>query len=244
MDARALLLVTVALLTVYTVGIGGSTAAAIGTRDAFRRRTRTTTNLDPRAGEVVLSAPALPRFARALRLVGWIAFPLALVLALFADRGYQWLAPLTVILMVGLNAFYFTAMQGMGEQLTLTIDGFRVGRKPGVRWLHVTDLMGAHVSSFRSMKMSEVGEWQDPKAVPNVIFYRLNRALVRPNKTVLQRLSGLNYYDGIIRNVFGVSTEQLLQAMRASQRQALDAEAPPFRRPRPGEVAPVKNPEL
>jgi hypothetical protein len=33
-----MLLVTVALLTVYTIGIGGATAAAIGVRDAWRRQ--------------------------------------------------------------------------------------------------------------------------------------------------------------------------------------------------------------
>jgi hypothetical protein len=69
--------------------------------------------------------------------------------------------------------------------------------------------------------MSEAGEWQDPRAIPNVIFYRLNRALVKPRrKTISQRWSGLNYYDGIIRNAFGVSTESLLRAMRERQRQA------------------------
>jgi hypothetical protein len=34
-----------------------------------------------------------------------------------------------------------------------------------------------------------------------------------------------------------VPTEQLLQAMREWQRLAVDAESPPFRRPRPGEQA-------
>jgi hypothetical protein len=88
--------------------------------------------------------------------------------------------------------------------------------------------------------MSEAGEWQDPKTVPNVIFYRVNRALVRPRKTLLDRFRGLNYYDGMIRNVFGLPTQQLMSVMRAYQRRALDAEGPPLSRPRPG---PVKNPE-
>jgi hypothetical protein len=246
-DGRALLLVTVALLTVYTVGIGGSTAAAIGIRDAWRRQKRAAPNLDPRHGEVVLAAPALPRAVRALRIAGWVAFPLALVLALFANLSYPWLAPVTVILMVGLNAFYFTAMQGMGEQLTLTTDGFRLGLARGartVRWVHVTDFMGAHVGPFRAMRMSEGGEWQDPTAVPNVIFFRLNRALVQtPKKTVVQRLTGQTYFDGVIRNNFGVPTQQLLQSMRSTQHLALEAEALPLPRKRPGDQAGQKKSE-
>src|ERR1700687_1592313 len=97
-DDRAVLLVTVALLTVYTIGIGGSTAVAIGVRDAWRRRKRPVPALDPRHGEVVLPAPTLPRGVRTLRVAGWIAFPFALGLALFADLSYPWLAPLTVFL--------------------------------------------------------------------------------------------------------------------------------------------------
>ena len=234
-DGRVLLLVTVALLTVYTIGIGGTTAAAIGVRDALRRQKRTVPDLDPTRGDVVLAAPALPRAVLILRLLGWVAFPLALVLALFANLSYPWLAPLTVILMVGLNAFYFTAMQSMGEHLTLTTDGFRLGRPKDartVRWVHVTDFMGAHVGPFRAMRMSEGAEWQDPNALPNVIFYRLNRALVRPKKSLVQRFTGLNYFDGIIRNTFGVSTQQLLQAMRTSHRLALEAESPQMLRKR------------
>ena len=243
MDGRALLLTTVALLSIYTVGVGGSTAVAIGVRDAFRKRARVAGSLDPGAGDVTLTAPALPPSARVLRVAGWIAFPFALVLAVFADPAYQWLAPMAVVTMVGLNAFYFTAMQGMGERLTLSADGFRVGERPGVRWVHLTDLMGAHVGVFKAVRMSESGEWQNPKLTPNVIFYRLNRALVNPRKNVLQRFTGLNYYDGVIRNVFGISTEQLLQAMRSRQRLALDAEGPPIGRPRRGAAAPAKNPE-
>jgi hypothetical protein len=247
-DGRALLVLTVALLTVYTVGIGGTTAAAIGVRDAWRRREHPVSHLDPRREDVVLAAPALPRALRWLRVVGWVAFPFALVLALFANHAYSWLAPVAVILMVGLNAFYFTAMQGMGEQLTLTTDGFRVG-PPGVaravRWIHVSDFMGAHVGPFRAMRMSEGGEWQDPKTVPNVIFYRLNRALVRPRVSLMQRLRGLTYFDGVIRNRFAVTTQELMQAMRTCQRLALEEEGPPLRRPRPGEAPPprITNPE-
>jgi hypothetical protein len=246
-DQRAVLLLTVGLLTVYTIGIGGTTAAAIGVRDAWRRRKRASPNLDPSRGEVVLAAPTLPRGIRVLRMAGWAAFPFALALALFADLAYPWLAPVTVLLMVSLNAFYFTAMQGMGEQLTLTTDGFRLGAQrsaPTVRWIHVTDFMGAHIGPFRAIRMSEGGEWQDPKTVPNVIFYRLNRALVKPKKTLMHRLTGLMYFDGLIRNTFGVPTQQLMQAMRSCQRLALEAEGPPLRRPRPGDAATVTNPEL
>ena len=237
-DAPARLLLAIAFLNVYVVCIGGTTATAIGIREAWRRRERHTTSLGPLNGEVVLSAPSLPRFVRFLRLAGWIAFLPALALAFVATRDYPWVAPLAVLLMVAINAFYFTAMQGMGDQLTLAADGFRLGA-PGherkVRWVHVAELMGAHMGAFRGMRMSEAGEWQDPKMVPNVIFFRLNHALVVPRKTLAQRWSGLSYYDGLIRNAFGVTTEQLLQAMQEWQRLALEAEVPPFRRPRPGE---------
>jgi hypothetical protein len=234
-DAQAVLLFTVALLTVYMVGIGGTTAIAIGVRDAWRRRSALRASaLDPRHGEVVLAAPSLPPAARWLRVAGWVAFPPALVLALFANPGYPWLAPLTVFLMVALNAFYFTAMQGMGDHLVLAKDGFRVGSSkdaPLVRWVHVTDFMGAHVGAFRAVRMSEAGEWQDPRVVPNVIFYRLNRALIRPRKSLLQRFAGLSYFDGVIRNRFGVSTQELMQAMRTWHRLAVESESPPLRRP-------------
>jgi hypothetical protein len=232
-DSRAVLLLTVALLTVYTVAIGGTTAVAIGVRDAWRRRERSASDLDPRNVEVVMAAPTLPSGVRWLRIVGWIAFPFALVLALFANSTYPWLAPVTVLLMMAINAFYFTAMRGMGEQLTLTKDGFRLGPPATartVRWVHVTDFMGAHIGAFRGIRMSEGDEWQDPRAVPNVIFYRLNRALVRPHKSWLQRLTGLNYFDGVIRNRFGVTTQELMVAMRAWHRLAIESEAPPLRR--------------
>ena len=237
-DGQAVLLITVALLTVYVIGVGGTTAAAIGVRDRWRRQKRTVPDLDPRRAEVVLLAPALPGAVRVLRIVGWVAFPIALILALFANRTYPWLAPLTVVLMVGLNAFYFTAMQGMGEQLTFTTDGFRLGaakRARTVRWVHVTDFMGAHVGPFRAMRMSEGDEWQDPGALPNVIFFRLNRALVEtPKKTLVQRLTGQTYFDGVIRNNFGVPTQKLIQSMRSTQHLALEAEGSPLLRRQPG----------
>ena len=236
-----MLLVSVALLVLYVIGIGGATATAIRINEAWRRRPLKVTSLGPRDGaEVVLQAPALPPAVRRLRLVGWVVFPIALVLAVFANRGFPWIGPVAVLVMVGLNAFYFTAMQGMGEPLTLTKDGFRLGvrgRERSVRWIHVTDLVGARLGAFSGVRMSEAGEWQDPKLRPNVIFFRLNRALVHAPKTLLQRLRGFSYYDGAIRNAYGVPTEQLLQAMREWQRLAIDAEAPPLRRPRPGEQA-------
>jgi hypothetical protein len=52
----------------------------------------------------------------------------------------------------------------------------------------------------------------------------------------MQRLSGFTYYDGVIRNAFGIPTEKLLHAMRDWQRLAVEAEAPPLRRPRPDEL--------
>jgi hypothetical protein len=238
-EGAVMLLVTAAFLSAYLIGVGGTTATAIRIREAWRRRKPGEISLEPSPdGEVALSAPSLPSAVRRLRLIGWIAFPIALLLALFANPTYPMVVPLTVVVMVALNAFYFTAIQGLGEPLVLTRDGFRIGT-PGhersVRWIHVTELTGARVGAFRGMKMSEKGEWQDPTLVPNVIFYRLNHALVHSRKTLLQRLSGFSYYDGVIQNAFGVRTERLLDAMRELQQRAIDAEAPPFRRPRPGE---------
>lgn len=240
METRtALLLATVAFLTVYVVGVGGTTATAIRVREAWRRRKPADSSLVPAGDvEVVLSAPALPRAVRVVRVAGWAAFLPALGLAVFADPAYPWVLPVTVILMVALNAFYVTAMQNTGEQLILTADGFRLGPKGherSVRWIHVTELTGARVGAFSGMKMSEAGEWQDPKLKPNVILYRLNRALVNTRRTFVQRVIGFTYYDGVIRNVFGIPTDQVLQAMRVSHRKALDAEAPPLGRSRTGQ---------
>jgi hypothetical protein len=238
-EHAAMLLLTVFFLTVYVIGIGGTTATAIRVREAWRRRKSGVPSLAARAGEdVTLAAPALPRALSWFRITGWTAFPIALLLALFANPTYPLLVPLAVVVMVAINAFYVTAMQGMGEPLTLTQDGFRLGvpgRERTFRWIHVTELMGARVGAFKGMRMSDKGEWQDPKLVPNVIFYRLNHALVHSRKTLLQRLSGFSYYDGIIRNAFGVPTEDLLNAMREWQRLAVETESPPLRRPRPGE---------
>jgi hypothetical protein len=234
-----LLLATVAFLTIYVVGVGGTTATAIRAREGWRHRRVAATVLGPPTKvDVTLSAPTLSPAVRRLRFVGWVAFPIALLLALISNMNYSWVLPVTVILMVAINAFYFTAMQTMGEQLTLTADGFRMGTRKlerSVRWVHVTEFTGARIGAFSGTKMSEAGEWQDPKLAPNVVFYRLNRALVHTNKTLVQRLTGFSYYDGVIRNAFGVPTEQLLNSMRAWHRQALEAEGPPFRRPRAGE---------
>jgi hypothetical protein len=245
MDERAVMLViTVAFLTVYVVGVGGTTAAAIRIREVWRQRKPERPSLEPgTAAELSLDAPSLPSAMRQLRLIGWIAFPIALLLALFANAAYPLVVPLTVVVMVGLNAFYFTAMHTMGEPLTLTPDGFRIGARGHertVRWIHVTELVGARMGPFNGTRMSEKGEWQDPKLVPNVVFFRLNYALVHSPKTLLQRLGGLTYYDGVIRNAFGIPTEQLLKAMREWRQKAVDAESPPLRRPRPGERIPSR----
>jgi len=240
MDERAVrLLVTVAFLTVYVVGIGGTTATAIRIRESWRRNRHNPISLTPGSSvDVTLTAPSLPTAMRRLRVAGWIAFPIAMLLALFANPAYPLVAPLTVVVMVAINAFYFTAMQNMGEPMTLTQDGFRIGQRGNersVRWIHVTDLIGARSGAFKGARMSESGEWQDPKLVPNVVYYRLNHALVHAPKTLRQRWSGLAYYDGVIHNAFGIPTEQLLSTMRELHRLAVEAEAPPFRRPRPGE---------
>ncbi|MDQ6880042.1 MAG: hypothetical protein M3082_20555 [Candidatus Dormibacteraeota bacterium] len=245
-EAGARLLVTMGFLSIYVIGVGGTTATAIRIRESWRHLRPEGIPLESTPGaDFTLSAPSVPTAIRRLQMVGWTAFPIALGLALFVNPANPLVVPLAVIVMVALNAIYFTAMQGMGEPLTMTRDGFLVGahgRQRSVRWIHVTELTGARVGAFKGMKMSEKGEWQDPKLVPNVIFYRLNHALVRSRKTLAQRLTGFTYYDGVIRNVFGVPTDQLLDAMREWQRRAVDAEAPPFRRPRPGERVEVRPP--
>jgi hypothetical protein len=233
-DTHAILLVvTIAMLTIYVVGVGGTTASVIRIRERWRHRKVDEADLAPRgSGELVLSAPSLPRSLARLRLVGWLAFAPALVLAVFADRSYPWVTPVVVVLMVAFNAFYFTAMQSMGEQLTLTRDGFSVGAGgsvKAVRWVHVTEFTGARVSAFSGMKMPEADEWQDPRVRPNVILYRLNRALTPTRKSLFHRLIGFTYYDGTIRNAFGVPTPRLLRTLRDWQRQAIDEEKLPLK---------------
>jgi hypothetical protein len=228
-----LLLVSIGMLTLYVLGVGGATAGAIRVRERWRQRKIGAAELEVRPGrEVVLSAPSLTRALRLVRFAGWAAFPPALVLGIFADTEYPWVVPVVVIVMVALNAFYFTAMQNMGDELTLAPDGFRLGqggKGPRVRWVHVTEFTGARVGAFTAARMSEAGEWQDPRTRPNVIFYRLNRALVATRKSALQRLLGFTYYDGVIRNVFGIPTEQLLRTLREWQRVALESEELPIR---------------
>jgi hypothetical protein len=181
---------------------------------------------------VVLNAPTLPRRLPLIRIAGWIAFPFALGLGVFANPHYPWVLPVTVIVTVALNAFYFSATRALGERLTLTSDGFRIGERT-VRWVHVTDLTGGYMNEIRVVPMPDRGDWRDPKApVPNVVFYRLNRALVRTKPPGLLRWSGHSYYDGIIRNHFGVATDQLLKEMRERRQKALDAEGPPLSRRR------------
>src|SRR5260370_11694511 len=147
MDARVLLLVTVAFLAVYVIGVGGTTAAAIRVAETWGRRGANPTDLGPLAGEVVLKAPTLPGAMQALRIAGWVAFPIALALALYVTRDYPWVAPVTVVVMVALNAFYFTAMQGIGENLTLRADGFPLG-SPATGHAgpegHLTHTLAAH----------------------------------------------------------------------------------------------------
>src|SRR3989475_11043166 len=127
--------------------MGGATATAVGMGGAWRGHPAKATPRGPGYGdEVVRQAPSLPFAFRRVRVVGWAVFPIALVLAVFANRSFAWIGPAAVVVMVGLNAFYFTAMQGMGEPLTLTKDGFLLGgrgRERSGRWVHVTDLVGA-----------------------------------------------------------------------------------------------------
>jgi hypothetical protein len=231
------LLVTIAVLTVYVIGVGGTVATAIRVRERWRQRKPADGELIPTTtGEVVLSAPALPRAVEGLRRVGWISFGPALILSLLVNSDYPWVTPVAVMVMVAINAFYFTAMQNMGEQLVFTFDGFRLGsgrRVRMVRWIHVTEFTAARIGTFTAAKMAESDEWQDPRTRPNVVFYRLNRALTPSTRTLYQRLIGFSYYDGVIRNVFGLPTEQLLRAMRDWQRQALDAEKVPLRPAKP-----------
>jgi hypothetical protein len=232
-SSAIVLIITIACLTAYVIGVGGTTAPALRIRERWRHRRPAEAELAARpGGEVVLSAPSLSAGLRRLRIVGWLAFAPALLLAVFVDREYPWVSPVAVLLMVGINAFYFTAMQNMGEQLTLNPDGFRLGsgrKSRVVRWVHVTEFTGARVGAFVGAKMAEADEWQDPRLRPNVIFFRLNRALTQSRRSLFHRAIGFTYYDGVIRNAFGVPTEQLLRAMKDWQRQAVEAEKVPTR---------------
>src|SRR5260370_32160915 len=124
----------------YVSAIGGGTATAIRINEAWRRRPVKVTAIGPRdEGDVVLQAPALPAAVRRIRLVGWVAFPVALVLAVFANLSFPWIAPVAVLVMVGLNAVYFTATQRLGAPLTLSQGGFRGGgrgKERPVGWIH------------------------------------------------------------------------------------------------------------
>jgi hypothetical protein len=62
-----------------------------------------------------------------------------------------------------------------------------------------------------------------------VILFRVNRALAPSRRTLFQRLIGFTYYDGVIRNAFGVPTPTVLRAMREWQKQALESEKLPLR---------------
>ena len=98
-DGAIRLVVTVAFLTLYVIGVGGTTATAIRIREVWRRRRPEGISLEPGPGvELTLAAPTLPRVMRRLRTVGWSAFPIALALALFANPTYPMVVPLTVIL--------------------------------------------------------------------------------------------------------------------------------------------------
>src|SRR5258708_20618067 len=129
MDHRLVLLARVAFLTVYVIGVGGTTAAAIGVRESWRRRSKAAHNPDLKAPEVVLNAPTLPRRLRLLRAAGWIAFPFALGLGVFANQHYPWVLPVTVIFTDARNAFYFNATRALGARLTLPSYGFRISAR-------------------------------------------------------------------------------------------------------------------
>src|SRR2546422_11334764 len=101
------------------MGIGGTTSTAIRVREVWRHRKPDPISLEPRPGEErQLVAPTLPTALRWFHRGGWVAFPIALGLALFAQPTYPMLVPLTVVAMVALNAFYVTAKQGIGEPRT------------------------------------------------------------------------------------------------------------------------------
>ncbi len=229
--AEVVLIVTVALLTLYVAGVGGATAAAIGARESWRRRRTKAGAVDLSAPSVTLDAPALPAVMSVARWIGWCAFPFALALGIFENGSYPWVAPVTVLLMVAINAFYFTAMPALGAPLVLTPDGFSSGGRP-VRWVYVTDLSAGRLGTLQAPRAFSPGEWRDRRErPPNVIFYRLNRALVHRRRPFLGWWIGLGYYDGLIRNAFGVETDRLLKEMLDRRRRALDAEGPPLRRP-------------
>src|SRR5260370_18896606 len=70
-SGEVVLLVTVALLVVYVIGIGGATATAIRVSEAWRRRPAQVAGFGPRAdGEAVLQTPALPAAFRRVPAVG------------------------------------------------------------------------------------------------------------------------------------------------------------------------------
>src|SRR2546428_6093393 len=158
-DHPQFLVLPVFSLTKYRIGMGGRPATAIRVREVWRHRKPDPISLEPRPGEErQLVAPTLPTALRWFHRGGWVAFPIALGLALFANPTYPMLVPLTVVAMVALNAFYVTAMQGIGEPLTLSQDGFTIGergRPPSVPWIHATEFAVALVGAFGGTPTSE-----------------------------------------------------------------------------------------
>jgi hypothetical protein len=119
----------------------------------------------------------------------------ALGLALALPRS-SWplviLATSATVLMLGLNIY----LDGRtAQRLELDDEGFQIGRRARarrVRWIHVTEL----------------------RADQDLIRYRANRALVRG--------SPRRYWDGAIRNRWGVDTRQLLRLMQRYRERALE----------------------
>src|SRR2546428_13531392 len=76
MDEHAqILVVTVFFLTMYLIGIGGTTATAIRVREVWRHRKPDPISLEPRPGEKrQLVAPTLPSALRWFHRGGWVAF--------------------------------------------------------------------------------------------------------------------------------------------------------------------------
>jgi hypothetical protein len=145
-------------------------------------------------GQLLLASPGLTWPLTALSLFGYVLLFVALGLSFVAAPAFRF-APV-VDLAVWLPLVYLhTMVRGRsGQRLRLDEQGFTYGEKKAkpVRWVHV----------------SEFGAGED------AIRYRLNRALVQS--------SGRRYWDGTIRNAWGIEPKGLLRLLEGYRAEALE----------------------
>jgi hypothetical protein len=147
------------------------------------------------AEKLVLQGSAYPRWLRLMSFAGLFCLLGSLSLALApgqASRAAPLLALAAVALVFALHLFLDART---APRLELDDTGFKLGQRRSsrkVQWIHLTELRGDR----------------------DVIRFRVNRALVRG--------SSWRYWDGAIRNRWGVDTRQLLRLLERYRERALE----------------------